>query len=279
MKFSLVHPSRGRVPLAEAAVREWASRRSASHTHEHIISIDTTDPDVAGYRDLASRHGLTLTVNANRTMVDATNRGLALATGDVVVVVSDDFGCPERWDEALAAVIGTRARAAVLVHDGGSARILTLPVVTRAYATELGYLYYPSYRSMYADDDLTEVARRDGVLIDARHIVFPHRHYSIDGVPADATYAAQDSTSAWWHGWRVFQKRRLVNFGVRRRTPGIRLKQARVEMYYRVRVIGAAARRLWLPLVHGAIRAREQRLRDAALRVLRRVTQAQDVDV
>src|SRR5262249_61047451 len=47
---------------------------------------------------------------------------------------------------------------------------------------------------------------------------------------------------------RVFQKRRLDNFG-RRVTAPVRLAHARVDVYYRVRVMGAAARRRWLPLL------------------------------
>src|SRR5262245_39092092 len=132
---------------------------------------------------------------------------------------------------------------------------------------------------MYADDDLTEVARRDGVLIDARHIVFPHRHHSIGLSAHHATYAVQGSTSSWRHGWRVFQKRRLDNFGARRVTAAARLAHARVVLYYRVRGMGAAARRRWLPLLGSAGRRVEGRLRNGALRLLRRVTGAQDVDI
>jgi glycosyltransferase involved in cell wall biosynthesis len=279
MKFSLVHPSRGRAALAEATAREWAARRSPAHTHEHILSVDTTDPAQHDYERVAARLGLRLTANPNRTMVEATNRGLALAEGDVIVVVSDDFSCPEGWDVALAGVIDGRPRAAVLVHDGGSARIMTLPVLTCAYANELGFLYHPAYRSMYADDDLTEVARRDGVLIDARHIVFLHRHHSAGLSEADEVSAVQGSLGAWWHGWRVFQKRRLDGFGARRRTLAVRIAQARVELYYRVRVAGAAARRWWLPRLGGSLRAAEARARLVALRMLRVVTNARGTEV
>ena len=31
--------------------------------------------------------------------------------------------------------------------------------------------------SMFADNDFCEHARQDGVVIDARHLMFPHRHW------------------------------------------------------------------------------------------------------
>ena len=111
MKFSLVHPSRGRVALAGEAIREWTEARSGRHSCEHILSIDADDPAAAGYRHLADEHHCRLVVSPNRTMIEAANRGAEAAHGDVLVLVSDDFGCPEHWDIALANVIGEHSRA------------------------------------------------------------------------------------------------------------------------------------------------------------------------
>ena len=51
------------------------------------------------------------------------------------------------------------------------------------------------------------------------------------------------------------------------------------DLYYRVRVMGAPARRRWLPLLGSAGRRVEGRVRNGALRLLRRVTGAEDVDI
>src|SRR6185369_14380109 len=113
MTFSLVHPSRQRPREAEAAIREWHQSAGATHALEHVLSVDDDDPELAAYREIAARHNARLVVGANKTMVEAVNRGAAAATGDVLVSISDDFGCPPRWDETLAAAIAGRDEAAV----------------------------------------------------------------------------------------------------------------------------------------------------------------------
>ena len=99
IRFSLLHPSRGRLERSAQAIVEWAKRRSGDHPVEHILSVDTDD-DVAGYRRVAAAHGVQLIVNANRSIVDAANAAARVAGGDVLIVVSDDFGCPDAWDVA-----------------------------------------------------------------------------------------------------------------------------------------------------------------------------------
>ncbi len=246
MKISLVHPSRSRLKRAEEAIAEWRGNASGAHQLEHIFSVDTDDPDLEGYRQLAARCGSRLEVHPNGRMVAAMNRGAEAASGDVIVAMSDDFGCPPAWDTAIVDAIGGRERAAVLVHDGVNARILTIPIMTAAFYRHLGYVYHPDYVSMWADDDLTEVAKREGALVDARHLLFPHRHMFVSLAPADATYARQNSNQSWWHGWRVYEKRKLQDFGWRARTLDVRVKQLRVDLYYFVRTRGSALKQRWL---------------------------------
>lgn len=246
MKFSLVHPSRSRLARAEAAVTEWRSQASGRHELEHILSVDADDPDLPGYRELATRCGSRLEVHPNRSMVEALNRGAKAAAGEVMVAMSDDFGCPPAWDRAIVDAIGGRELAAVLVDDGVNARILTIPIMTAALYRRLGYIYHPDYISMWADDDLTEVAKREGALVDARHLVFPHRHMFLALADADDTYARQNSNRSWWHGWRTYEKRKLEDFGRRPRSLDVRLKQLRVDLHYFGRTRGSALKQLWL---------------------------------
>jgi glycosyltransferase involved in cell wall biosynthesis len=266
VKFSLVHPSRGRPKRAEAAAREWQRAMSGAHEHEHLLSVDDDDSALPEYRELAARLSLKLLVARNRSLVDAANRAARAATGDVLIVLSDDFGCPPEWDARLAETIGDRAEAAVFVHDGLDAKRMTLPILTRRLYERLGYVYHPDYFSMFADDDVTGAAAAMGRLLDARHLTFVHRHYSAGLAPSDATYERQNDRRAFWLGWRVYEKRRLTAFATRPATPRVRLAQWRVEAYYRVRMLGSRWRRLWLSHLPAPLRGIEARLRAALLR-------------
>jgi hypothetical protein len=245
IRFSLLHPSRGRLALAATAIDEWAARHSGVHAVEHVLSVDADD-DVDGYRRVAADHGAGIIVNANRSIVDAANAAARASTGDVLIVVSDDFGCPQDWDVALADVMGDRRDVAVLVHDGIAGRIMTLPVLGRALYERLGWVYHPAYVSMFCDDDLTDTAAAMGRLIDARHLVFPHRHYTAGLAPLDATYARQNASAAWLHGWRVFEKRRAARFGLAPRSLGLRVRELGIDARYLVRVAGSRTKRALL---------------------------------
>lgn len=220
MRFSLLHPSRKRIEMAEGAVREWLANRSGEHEVEYILSVDSDD-DVEGYRRMADRMGVRLVANPNRSMVAASNSAAAESSGDLLIVVSDDFGCPPDWDLELARVVGDRRDVAVLVHDGGPARITTLPIVGRELYRQWGFVLHPGYRSMFSDDDLTEHARLIGRLVDARHLVFQHRHVSAGLSPLDETYQHENSDDAWWTGRRLLQRRRVMRFG--HRPPSLRM--------------------------------------------------------
>ncbi|MFN8642716.1 MAG: hypothetical protein U0802_14070 [Candidatus Binatia bacterium] len=243
--FGLLHPSRGRPDLAAQAIAEWTAKRSGEHPVDHVLSIDADD-DVVGYRRVAEATGVRLVVNPNRSIVDAANAAARASTGDLLIVVSDDFGCPDGWDRALAEVVGERRDVAVLVHDEIDGRILTLPIIGRALYEELGYVYHPAYFSMFVDEDLTCTAAAMGRLVDARHLVFPHRHYSVGRSALDATYARQNSHAAWWHGWRVIEKRRASNFGLDSRTLAVRLKELEIDLRYLVRTCGSRAKRVFV---------------------------------
>lgn len=243
VRFSLIHPSRGRVALAGEAIDEWRRAAGGGNEIEYFLSVDDDDLDREGYAALARDRGVTPLVNRNRSIVDAVNHAARQSTGDVLIVVSDDFGCPPRWDEALVAAIGSRRNVAVLVHDGHEGRIMTLPIVDRAFYESRRHIYFPDYISMYCDDDLTEHAITTGRLIDARHLRFPHRHPSISGGDSDATYQRQHRGLAWIEGRRVLAKRRATQFGAAASTPSLALRLAGIELTAAWRRLGSRVKR------------------------------------
>jgi len=218
MTISLLHPSRHRATRAGEAVAEWLGKRSGRHPIEYILSIDEDDRQMAEYRRLAAQHGVRLLIHRNRNLVEASNRAAAVATGDLLIQLADDFGCPQNWDDALVLALGDRRDVAVLVDDGLGASTTTLTIVDRAFYRHRGYLLFPGYRHMFSDNDLEEASRRSGKLLDARHLLFPHRHHTSGAVPYDETYFKGECS--WGHDAHVYHKRQACDFGVRPQTPG-----------------------------------------------------------
>jgi len=211
MKISIVHPSRNRVKMATEAVQEWKHAGV-----EYILSVDYSDTaeNYIGYQELAKKNKLKLAINHNKNCVDAVNAGAEQTSGDWIVVVSDDFNCPENWVERLRQVVGFESKEPriIWVNDGISDNIVSLPIMNRKAYETLGYIYYPKYSSMYADTDLFAMAKSYGWLIDARHLLFEHNHFTNGKRESDEAYLRQNQSAFWAIGKALFDRRVKSNF-------------------------------------------------------------------
>ncbi len=230
MKITLLHPSRNRASTADVTIAEWLGKRSGRHPIEYILSIDDSDKQIVEYRRLAERHGAQLIIRPNRNSVSACNQAARVATGDLLIMVSDDFGCPEGWDDALVSAMGDRRDVAIFVDDGIGAKTMTLPIIDRAFYERLGYVLFPGYRHMFCDNELEEVARRLGKLIEATQLKFPHRHYIVGAAPYDEMYRMAESV--WGSDAHVYRKRQVCDFGLRPQTFRDSAKCAWLDLHY-----------------------------------------------
>ncbi len=209
MKFSLIHPSRGRPQQALSCLRFWLKNFSGKNELEYILSLDSDDA-INYLSVIPVMHSIVrakVCVDSNKSVVPALNNGAKLSTGDVLIYLSDDFECPGNWDLELQKAIGDRKEFAIWVNDGLQDSVMTIHMLSRLYYQRLGYMYYSEYFSVYADNDITEQAKRDGVLINARHLLFKHNHYSVLGIPPDATYQRENSSEAYATGRALYFRR------------------------------------------------------------------------
>ena len=61
---------------------------------------------------------------------------------------------------------------------------------------------------MHSDDWFTECAYRDGVVIEAKDLTFPHHHPAAGKAPIDATYAETNAQERYQQGARVLDRLR-----------------------------------------------------------------------
>lgn len=125
--------------------------------------------------------------------VDGWNQAAQISHGKVLMLVADDLFATPHWDTKLLDALGSKIdqEAVVWVHaDPNDVRpnaIMTHPIMTRAYHDRYGFLLWPEYENWCVEVELTEVAQRDGVIIDARkEIQFEHRAPGLTGSPKDA---------------------------------------------------------------------------------------------
>lgn len=179
------------------AAKAWLSLATDPNSIEYVMVTDVGRRfDIGSARSTILGHGahsFTWALNAKRPCpVDAWNLSGELSGGYLLITVSDDWFPPKHWDSELLKALPSLDGEYVLDVDNqdDSFPLLPFSLLTRAYYKRLGYLFYPEYLGNMADCEFTAVARRDRVVIDARHLKFEHRDPS-RGAPWDPVYEKQ----------------------------------------------------------------------------------------
>lgn len=202
MKISIIHPSRSRPKQANATRDRWKTH--ADDHHEYIFSLDTDDPTRHKYK------GAILT-NNNTSAIAAINYASSYATGDLLIVVSDDFDCPPHWDTLLLKALEGKSDFVVKTRDGLQKTLITLPIMDRTYYERFGYVYEKGYCHLFADQELTAVGHLLGRVVEV-DLLFEHKHYSTGKSKKDDVNRRNDKT--WDQGKKLFNERLKSNFGI-----------------------------------------------------------------
>jgi hypothetical protein len=179
---------------------------------EYVLAVNedqdfALSPDqVAGWRRaMLVRQGVC-------SPVSGYNLAARESRGDILLQIADDYFPPMHWDAAIREAIPDATADVVLDVDNsdGVARLLPFSILTRKYYDRYGYVFYPGYHGLFADNEFTEQARRDRVIRTARHIVFEHLHPDRGTAPMDEIYARQKSHLLT--GKKLFKNRKARGF-------------------------------------------------------------------
>lgn len=154
-----------------------------------------------------------------RSSVANWNHAARCSTGSIIILNADDFRFPLKWDTELLKVISDMAGDfAVHVSTGSPDKyrednLISFIIMSRARYEHQGWALFPGYESMESDMDFTEHAYFDGVVIQARHLLFEHIHPSWRAdAPKDEVYQHQNRPEAYAHGAKVLSRRRQMAF-------------------------------------------------------------------
>jgi len=185
--FTLRLPVRSRWTRAHDTLEGWL--RKASAPSDLIVCV-VSDADDAGAMDGVGRlRALTQSlgavfesciVNPPAGKVAACNAGGDVG-GDEHVLISDDMVCiRDRWDEVIRRDFDRlcpQRDGVMYYHDGrGEAGLVTLPVVGWRWLRHVGHLYFPGYKQLYCDTELSDLARRLGRLHEGDGRIAEHHH-------------------------------------------------------------------------------------------------------
>jgi hypothetical protein len=208
--ISLIHPSRGRPAKAKQTLNLWLQKSSKSIKIEHIITIDSDDSKLYSYQQFFKD----VSISDSRCVVEATNYGTSLATGNILIYLSDDFSCPLNWDLLVMEKFKNITEPLLLKSDDClqpfGVDVVTIPIMNRELYNKLGYFWNPIYKSMYVDQDLYWTCKNNNWLSLAPDLKFPHNHYCNGKARKDETYIRTDRHSAT--GKLIYEQRKNNNF-------------------------------------------------------------------
>jgi len=204
-KISLLHATRGRGQQALTQRKFWIDSAINPELVEHIFACDDDDRQGNGHIALFNH----TVVPVGGGCCAAWNAAATVSSGEVLIAIADDVIPPIGWDRAVLEAIGDTTKPAVLATSDGHRKdtLLTLAILTRARLVQQGgKVWHPRFKSVYCDNYFTHQAYKDGVVIEARQIVFEHSHPVFTGAPIDKTYAESNAVQRYIDGRAAYME-------------------------------------------------------------------------
>lgn len=186
-------PSRERPDRLKTSVLAMKERQK--HFCAYHFALD--DDDDSNDRVWIASQGTTAS-GPRVNKVEAINRGLdCYGPWDILVLASDDMVCQvKEWDEIIRDDMRAHfpdTDGCLWYPDGHQDRLCTLPVMGRKYYERFGYIYHPSYKSLWCDNEQHDVAQAAGKLWRSDQVLFKHMHPAWGTAKTDALYRTNEA--------------------------------------------------------------------------------------
>jgi hypothetical protein len=218
-KLLIKIPTRDRANHFLPLLKEYLSKATNSHT-QILISIDLDDPGMNNEEMISQirKMGVIVEKGFSRSKIDAVNRDIDIYIHnyDILLLSSDDmFPMVEGYDQII---IDEMQKAfpnmdgCLWFNDGHTKELLnTLPILSKSYYNQFRYVYHPTYLSLWADNEYTDVAKAQGKIKYIDQVIIRHEHPDWGGkMPVDALY--QRNNNDWDKDKMNYLKRQARGF-------------------------------------------------------------------
>jgi hypothetical protein len=197
-------PTRTRPQKFLKTLGDYISKASNNDLIQYLISYDSDDETMTYevIKQAESLHkNVQLISGTSANKIEACNRDIEKANDwDIIILISDDMECKAGgWDDRIRGDMKANypdTDGCLWYHDGAQSFISTLSIIGRKYYDRYNYIYHPSYKSFFCDNEYTEVAASQGKIKSIPHMIVKHQHPSwVAGLQSDALYLRND---AYW---------------------------------------------------------------------------------
>jgi len=188
-----------------------------------LATLDSDDQTMTGEDAVQRLTGYEKVVadwGTSSSKIDAVNRGMSkIREWDILINTSDDMWFTEEgFDDIIREDMKKHFPDldGVLHYNDGNQKdnVMTMSIMGRKYFERFGYIYHPSYISLWSDMEAMLVARQMDkiVYLGDSKILFRHLHPAWGLCEFDAQYRKTESKETWTADEHNFEMRRSNNF-------------------------------------------------------------------
>ncbi len=192
-------PTRSRPDQFLQTLSEYISKAKDNSRITYLISIDSDDLSITNKvkeKAKSMTENVIICTGESKTKIEACNADIdKIKDWNIVLLVSDDMRVGLiNWDEKIISDFNNNFDLCLWYYDGYQRHICTLSCIGREYYDRFGYLYHPSYKSFFCDNEFTEIAQAAGKMKFIGQPIIKHMHPSWGaGVAYDELYTRNDT--------------------------------------------------------------------------------------
>jgi glycosyltransferase involved in cell wall biosynthesis len=209
-KISIIHATKGRPQIAWQRRWQWLSLAQKPLEVEWLFMVDHDEAvDYTPHQAIRVNPG---------GIVNAWNAGAKLAKGEIIIQMSDDWTPPRHWDALISTAMGDTTEEKVLAVSDGlrTDKLLCMAILTQSRLKKQGgYMFHPDYQEsdgIYGDNEHTDKAYEDQVIVEARHIQFKHENPMFTGGNPDELLKNHNKPEHYQKGKAIYEKRKANNW-------------------------------------------------------------------
>lgn len=215
MKTLINFATRSRPEKFHACMQNF---RDCFFNYRVALKVDRNDPALRHYLSEAYPE-IMLYIGRSDSKVHAINRDIPMHDWDVIVNASDDIV----WSVNAGQEIQKNFQSDTFLHfpepyaesqayKKNRESISVCSIMDRAYFDRFGYIYHPDYKSLWCDNEATEVAKKLGRYKFISKVIFEHHHPAAGKGQKDDQYKKTEAFGAI--DKNTFLRRKLKNFYV-----------------------------------------------------------------
>lgn len=214
-------PTRERKDRFFSTLDIYYNKLSNKHSFHFLISLDSDDTTMNTeeikerlnkYKNLSYYYG------DNKNKIEAINKDMDKTPCFFVLLLASDDMIPVEngYDDIIITQMKMNypdGDGVLWFFDGHNANTNTLSIMGQKYYNKFNYIYHPSYKSLYCDNEFMDVANILKKQKYINKIIIEHQHHSVGySDRCDGLYAKNDKYID--EDMRTYYNRKNINFGV-----------------------------------------------------------------